>query len=264
MEQDYNNDHNLENTHYQDPEKPVEEHHRLDRQQKISIAVIAVIGIGVLVLGFWQFRRTVEVPFPDFSKDKTEEQSPVLEDTRDETLKDQDTDSDGLNDYDEVYVYQTSPYLNDSDSDGYLDKEEIENGYDPNCPSGQNCFNESFEDVVTQTPAPAGNGQQAEGVEMTADEIRAELLATGMVDEQTLNSVDDASLLQLYEQSMGEPSTPEGVSSVNDLYNLSADEVRQILIDEGMDPEQLNQIDDETILKMYKDTLDEVQKEQEE
>jgi len=264
MEQDNLNDHNLENTHYPNLEHPVEEHHKLDRQQKISIAVIAVIGIGVLVLGFWQFRKTVEVPFPDFSKDETEQQSPVLEDTRDETLKDQDSDNDGLNDYDETYVYQTSPYLDDSDSDGYLDKEEIENGYDPNCPAGQNCFSDSFEDVVTQAPAPTGTSQPTEGVEMTAEDIRAELLATGLVDEEVLRTVDDASLMQLYEQSTGESSAPEGVSSVNDLYNLSADEVRQILIDEGMDPEQLNQIDDETILKMYKDTLDEVQKEQEE
>jgi len=43
-----------------------------------------------------------------------------------------DTDSDRLNDYDEVKKWKTDPNNPDSDGDGYPDGHEVENGYDPN------------------------------------------------------------------------------------------------------------------------------------
>jgi hypothetical protein len=43
-----------------------------------------------------------------------------------------DTDGDGLEDGDEVYIYQTDPTKKDTDGDGYSDKEEVEKGSDPN------------------------------------------------------------------------------------------------------------------------------------
>lgn len=42
-----------------------------------------------------------------------------------------DTDSDGLSDYDEIFIYKTNPTLADSDGDGALDGWEVENGYSP-------------------------------------------------------------------------------------------------------------------------------------
>lgn len=42
-----------------------------------------------------------------------------------------DTDGDGLNDYDELFVYGTNPLAADSDGDGMSDKVEIELGCDP-------------------------------------------------------------------------------------------------------------------------------------
>ena len=42
-----------------------------------------------------------------------------------------DTDNDGLSDVDEIYKYKTDPNNPDTDGDGYLDGEEIVNGYDP-------------------------------------------------------------------------------------------------------------------------------------
>ncbi|MEW6407354.1 MAG: cupredoxin domain-containing protein [Patescibacteria group bacterium] len=46
-------------------------------------------------------------------------------------LKLTDTDNDGLSDYDEVVTYNTNPNLKDTDGDKYLDKVEIDNGYNP-------------------------------------------------------------------------------------------------------------------------------------
>lgn len=46
-------------------------------------------------------------------------------------LKSQDSDRDGLNDYDELYIYKTNSKKVDTDGDGYSDKKEIDNGYSP-------------------------------------------------------------------------------------------------------------------------------------
>lgn len=43
-----------------------------------------------------------------------------------------DSDSDGLADFEEYYIWKTNSYNNDSDSDGYSDKTEISNKYNPN------------------------------------------------------------------------------------------------------------------------------------
>lgn len=43
----------------------------------------------------------------------------------------QDSDADGISDYDELHLYQTNPFAADSDGDGFLDNTEIVQGFDP-------------------------------------------------------------------------------------------------------------------------------------
>jgi len=52
----------------------------------------------------------------------------------DATLQGQDSDSDGLNDYAELFTYYTNPYDSDTDNDGYNDKYEVDNSMNPNDP----------------------------------------------------------------------------------------------------------------------------------
>lgn len=42
-----------------------------------------------------------------------------------------DSDNDGLNDYEEQYIYHTDPFMADTDDDGFNDGEEILNKYSP-------------------------------------------------------------------------------------------------------------------------------------
>lgn len=42
-----------------------------------------------------------------------------------------DSDKDGVSDYDEVYLYKTNPFAADTDGDGYIDSAEITLGYNP-------------------------------------------------------------------------------------------------------------------------------------
>lgn len=117
-------------------------HSQLHRTQKIGFALLSCFAVCVLLLGVYQFRTTIYGPFA---------LSPVSEDTTDLTAINQlfddeqtrlqriDTDGDGLNDYEELNFYNTSPYIADTDSDGIDDALEIANGSDPICPSGADC-----------------------------------------------------------------------------------------------------------------------------
>ena len=139
--------------------------------------------------------------------------------TTNEELKTKDTDSDGLSDYDELNVYGTSPYLKDSDGDSYSDKIEIDSNNDPNCPKGTECRT-GLPAQAGQT-VPAGSSPQfneltppAQGNEtatpptdlssMTPQELRTLLLATGQVTEDQLKLIDDATLMQMYQETLKE------------------------------------------------------------
>jgi len=68
-------------------------------------------------------------------------------------LKNQDSDKDGLSDYDELYIYHTDPYNPDTDGDGYTDGYEVANGYDPNKKGNDKLEKEIDIDLATQTLA---------------------------------------------------------------------------------------------------------------
>ena len=67
-----------------------------------------------------------------------------------EALKGKDSDFDGLSDFEEIYIYRTSAYLEDSDGDQLTDKNEINNGTDPLCALGDNCGVDQLEKDMVQ------------------------------------------------------------------------------------------------------------------
>ena len=103
------------------------------RRQKTTAIIFVVFALGVVVIGVIQIVSQIRAPFK--IADRSQQQ---LEAELDLALL--DSDGDGISDYDELYVYKTSPYLEDSDSDGLTDLEEINQGSDPNCPVGENCL----------------------------------------------------------------------------------------------------------------------------
>ncbi len=148
-----------------------------------------------------------------------------------EAMKTKDTDRDGLSDYAETYLYNTSPYLSDSDSDGIADSLEIAQGTDPNCPKGKSCVQPLDQQVATgrssstlfgelgavpQVPQAAAevlvgaSSSSISGVQafvanppapssMTPDQIRSYLVASGLVREDQISSLPDEQLIQVYE-----------------------------------------------------------------
>ncbi len=180
-----------------------------------TIAGILVFFAGVtLILGFFQMQKTLRAPLLFDAPKKVVASAERTATFTPDPTK--DTDGDGLLDVDELNRYGTSPYLADSDSDGKSDRIEIEKGGDPNCPEGRQC------------------GALVGGDAVKTGEEHPRLL-TDILERETLAITPSETV-----------SAPKETGS--------ATELRNALRAYGISDEQLNKIDDATLLEMYRET----------
>ena len=197
--------------------------------QKVAFVLLLFLGIGGLVLGFRSFgsmaRRPFDLQISRYLQGEKFVTSAQKEQQDFEASKTRDSDGDGLVDYDELYVYKTSPYLTDSDSDGFDDKMEVFSGNDPTCPSETDCY--VAEEAADTTANVSGlievfsgadsvlqsgqinfeNPQQVEEFfkKATLDEIRNALLQAG-VPQADLDKLTDAQLEEFFSATIDEAS----------------------------------------------------------
>jgi len=245
---------------------------------RITLGLVSVVAVFI---GIWQIRNSIRMPFVytpqsvDLNQSEPSTLSP--EDASIEELKTKDTDKDGLSDYDETYIYHTSPYLRDTDSDGFDDKTEIDTSHDPLCAADKICDQSSISGK-TNTPGatnefilPADNKPVP-----TPAEIREFLKKSGATDE-LLSKYDDESLLALYKELASESSangstspstTPESSAppltitpttltpeQKSLLQKMSAAELRNFLLSGGADKATLDKFDDASLQALVKKTL---------
>lgn len=183
----------------------------MDRFLKIGFGVLAALAI---IFGGIRIGQQLKLSFTEESGNKTKQADEVLEETKQKVM---DTDKDGISDWDELKVYNTSPYLADSDSDGISDADEIKNSTDPNCPKGRDCGSKILKQIPkqvrddgsgatsTEATAPTGAEQSADEPppalpeNLSAAEVR-ELLKQGGVSEEQLKGASDEEILKLYEE----------------------------------------------------------------
>ncbi len=208
--------------------------HRYTMQQKLSFIMLVVFGILIVVLGFLQMRNTIYGPFVIRESDIALPENTSLFESEEARLQSIDTDQDGLNDYEELQFFTTSPYLPDTDSDGISDKKEIDTGTDPLCAEGQRC---SASEVVVTTTSPGlvpvlGNatniGQNPgeiappsvlENLNALSEDpkvLRELMLRSGAISKEELDKVDDATLLELAQSMIAQQYAPsQGVATTS-------------------------------------------------
>jgi len=248
----------------------------LKRNQKIALLLVTLIAVGVLTLGIIQSGQNLKIPVANISGEgkAVAVNSATETENSDEALKSKDTDGDKLNDYEEINVYDTSPYLSDSDSDGDSDFDEVQRGEDPACPKGQQCFRSN---TVADTEATAAGTTATAGGEtvnptVSAAELRDLLVQSGNATREQVDQIDDKTLLDLYNESVKNNPTAANVttvpaansnnvsSTITDPTSLTSAQIKQLLIDQGVDAETLSKIDDVTLKNLYLDALDQVKK----
>ena len=243
--------------------------------EKFFVFFLIVISISAVVLGYLQFKKNLEQPlFSSYLYDKRSDIREKYQAVNLNTginqeeivkLQNQDSDLDGLDDYSEINIYHTNPYLQDTDNDGILDKQEILAGTDPNCPEGQDCtmaqFTESdqgFNANLNQTEALTN--QPAVDLSQLQD-----LLPSGNINLSDMG-ISDAQLEQMFGQLSAsgtedadtlsvQPTPEEQALFLEEMKKLTPAEIRQELISRGMDKTLLDKIDDQTLQQMFLDTL---------
>jgi hypothetical protein len=236
-------------------------------REKITTSAIIVVAFLGVIAGYWQLSQGLNV-----SKLLGKSMTQTIETPVAPIDFQKDTDGDGLTDYEEQFVYKTSPYLEDSDSDGVADKDEIDAGHDPNCPGTESCntlLSTSDSGVVVDNTQSVGASQ------LSPDRLRELLRASGATEEQ-LATLSDEDLLALYQQAAAQsggqftsgvpvttgstapaPATNNtdlaalGINSVADLQKLSGAQIRELLIKQGAPTDVLQQVSDDQLKQMF-------------
>lgn len=221
----------------------------------LSIALVTIAGSAWLI--GYNIRHATRAPQP------TNTNTTAVAELN--ALKTKDTDHDGLSDYDELITTHTSPYLKDSDGDGTDDKAELNGGTDPNCPFGKICS--SFSLLTSPTDV---NGN------LTPAFLREALHSAGVPQAQ-LDQTDDATLLQIYQRIAGgqptnanqnsndtgqtgnlnytTPVNTNSSTSLSQLNNLSSAQIRQLLIQNGVDATTLQNVSDTTLQQIFQQAV---------
>lgn len=230
------------------------------KQEKnfIWISLLIIISVATLVLGIVQIKNTIYSPFS--MKNIIPTQESLVSD-----LKITDLDQDGLSDFDEQFVHQTSMYLADSDSDGYTDGEEIAAQSDPLNPES-NPLNKIIgehaleQEIIGQTEEGTENNSGLGQNNVSIQEIRRLLVEKGGMSQEIVDKLDDETLQELYnetKQTTGIDLENLGIpeSFLEQFSQLDIGQLRQLLIDQGADEEILNQISDDDLKDLFLQSL---------
>lgn len=204
------------------------------------MGVIAVVGgvysVNARIKGMMPYFLTLdETPFAD-----TQEQT-RLQELAD--LQKLDSDGDTLSDFDEQYVYYTSAYLADTDSDGIADNVEVDSATDPTCGEGKECnqiraLTDSATTAATDTTAAGSELDILSEEEMTPENVKAELEKMG-ISQSSFANVSDKDLVDVYKSVVNQYPT-QGSADTSLTYNPNED----VSVDEV----SANQVPDDTDL----------------
>lgn len=208
---------------------------RLTGHQKLGFSVFVVIGLATLVLASMQIRNLVAKPFV-FSTDISFRSATEIEQENERTLRAQDTDLDGLNDYDELNVFRTSPFLEDSDSDGVNDGTEVATNNDPNCPKGKEC----------RAAKISGGNATPNGT------------ASASATTNTGAGQDPSGAYEAIVETFGNSATLTKEQITAKLDVMTSTELRTFLVKMGIPPAALQKADDATLKQLLRETLGEL------
>lgn len=200
----------------------------LPRSKKTVLILLLLITIVILITWFWQFNSRINNPF--VVKPNAQDLANLNKIDEQAISKVTDTDNDGITDFNENNIYNTSPYLEDTDGDGILDGVEIKNNTNPLCYEGRDCSvnsttNATSTDIYTSTSTiSVGNSVSGNNVDQSLliqalsgagdPTILRQLLLQGGANAESLNSLSDEDLMASYREVLA-AQNPAALSVVN-------------------------------------------------
>jgi hypothetical protein len=209
---------------------------KLTANKKMALAGLVFFGLVIIFFWLGDLKNSLSRPFlptsPMISSGEILSCSDgsCLE-AEESNLRVMDTDKDSLSDWDELNTYGTSPYLEDTDSDGVNDRQEIISGANPNC-LGEDC----------------GFGEPITDPDLNIGEEEADLATDKDLEESGI--------------SIGETEIKLGEGEMNDMELLKllggesdASALREALAAAGMGKEVLDKLSDQDLMSLYQDSL---------
>ncbi len=182
------------------------------KEERIALWFVVVFGFGTLIFGGLSWASAMRKPYLITYTGPRYMTTAEQEDAEVSRLRLEDSDDDGVSDYDELHIFSSSPYIADTDSDGILDGVEISAGDDPLCARGGAC-EKAQETVVPVTipvdEAPEAPVQQVPTAEdalgslqgLSTAEIRKILQESGM-ESSVLDQLSDEQVATLYQEAL--------------------------------------------------------------
>ncbi len=221
------------------------------------IIFLIIIGFSAVFLGYIQFKGTIYSPFKQGPIEELElpDQAEVFA-----ILSEQDTDGDGLSDFDERFVYQTSVYITDSDSDSFSDKEEVDAQSDPLNPESTPYRTPSVSEEAISEPVSSPVNPDNQEEKTSIQEIRDLLINQAGLSQEIVDKLDDKTLENLYNETKQETGIDlKQLQAPDDqqrqFLDLDPSYIRQLLIEQGVDKNMLDSVDDETLKSMFLQSL---------
>jgi len=213
---------------------------------------LIIIGILAIFLSYIQLKGAIYSPFKRVIVEQSEnlDQAEIIA-----ILSEQDIDGDGLSDFDEQFVYQTSVYLDDTDSDTFSDKEEIDAQSNPLDQNSTPYHLITEKDVLEEEVSISPSDE-----EISVEEIKNLLINQAGLTREIVDNLDDKTLLKLYNETKEETGINlKELQAPNDqqrqFSDLDISQLRQLLIEEGVDPNMLDTIDDKSLESMFLQSL---------
>lgn len=224
--------------------------------QKAGVVFLSILALVVIIGWMIDLGNNIRTDTAPVSTDDNENSQANSDsscrgedcDTSEEELKNMDTDGDGLSDWEELHVYDTSPYLEDTDGDGIADGEEVERDLDPLCPEGEDCGDD--QDLTDDDLEQESEGNLSSGTTSTSTtSISTSTTSTSTseieADDMDMELSSSSDLFQDEEKIEGMLQGEAG-----------AEELRQILLQGGMDKNMLDQLSDQELMQSYQQVLD--------
>lgn len=215
--------------------------------RRTAVIILSVFSVAVISMWIINFRYSLRSPFDfkgEISSSVNSNNSNNCPDgkcsgdnlTADNLqLKVVDTDKDGISDWDELFIYGTSPYLEDTDGDGLIDYEEIFTyKTNPICSEGQDCSNSSASVTSTEENSLYQEGES---------DLFSLLMSLEDSSDETNNNVTNSSGQQATSSLSG--------SQIDPNY------LRSLLLESGFTKENLDKVSDEDLINIYAEVLNE-------
>ncbi len=215
----------------------------LDHLTKVLLIGVGIFGLAVLILGAWLIKNSILTPFRVKISEEDRQLAASISTQLADELKQKDTDGDKLNDYDETYLYSSSIYLADTDSDGINDQQEVSAGTDPNCRPDENCKSIRLvgPDTKISDLFPQFSPTDLTIKEKSLSQFRQVLIESGM-EAETVNGFDDDFILTVIEAII----TSETETSPDE-DTITEAEVRNFLIESGVEKSEVDSLTSEEI-----------------